>query len=98
VGGVVRLFTDKTAGIGARMVAAVDARTDSIDGTVPLREKAFKDSMKELDKRIARAQDALDTYEQSLVTRFAQYEQLIGTLQAQGSSLSAIGTTSSSSS
>jgi flagellar hook-associated protein 2 len=91
--GIVRLFTDASDGIGQRLLDAVEARTDPIVGVIDLRKGAFKTTIRNLDNRIRRAQDALDVFEQSLVQKYAQLERLISTLQSQGASLGAIGVT-----
>jgi flagellar hook-associated protein 2 len=88
---VVQMFTDATQGVGVKLLAAVEQRTDSVDGILKLRKDAFQETMRSLDRRIARAEDSLEVFEASLVRRFSQYEQLIGSLQAQGQSLGTFG-------
>lgn len=89
VDGVNKLLTDPTQGLGQKLLAAVKLRTDAVNGTVHLREDSIHDQISNLDDRIKDAQNALDAYQQSLVTKFAAYETLIGQLKSQGDALSA---------
>jgi flagellar hook-associated protein 2 len=89
VDGVNKLLTDPTQGLAGKLLAAVKVRTDAVNGTVHLREDSIHEQISNLDDRIKDAQDALDSYQQSLVTKFAAYETLIGQLKSQGDALSA---------
>ncbi len=89
------LLSDATVGIGGKLLEAVEARTDSIDGSVKLRQDAFGKSIALLDKRILRGLADLDRFEQGLRRRFAAMETLVGRLQSQGNALSAITASSS---
>jgi len=90
--GMVSLFTDAAQGVGVRLLAAVKARTKPITGVVDLRKDALQDLSRSFDDRIRRAQESLDLYEEGLVRRYSQTEQLIGRLQSQGASLGAFAT------
>lgn len=89
VGGVNKLLTDPTEGLGQKLLAAVQLRTDPVDGTIHLREDSIQQQISNLDDRIKDAQDALNVYQDQLVTKFAAYETLIGQLKSQGDALSA---------
>jgi flagellar hook-associated protein 2 len=93
--GIVTLFTDVANGVGKRLFDEVKARARPITGVVELRKDAFEESIFLLEQRIRAAEDSLDKFEEGLVKRFAQYEQLIGSLQAQGASLGSLSPTQS---
>jgi flagellar hook-associated protein 2 len=89
---VKRLLSDESAGIGAKLLASVELRTDTVDGTIRTRKDAFRSSMDTLDDRIARAEDQLVIFERSMRQKFAAMESLVGRLQSQGGTLNSIST------
>lgn len=93
VDGVNQLLTDPTQGLGQKLLAAVKLRTDAADGTIHLREDSIQSQISNLDDRIKDAQDALNVYQDQLVTKFAAYETLIGQLKSQGDALAAYAST-----
>ena len=68
--GVTRLISDKTAGIGKKLLDIVQRRTDTVDGAVKGRQDSFNSEIRTLDERIRRADDQLKVFEQSLRQRF----------------------------
>ncbi len=94
--GVVSVFAKATVGVGVRMLAAVKARTSTGAGVIKLRKDSFAQVIRDLEKRIRAAEDSLARFEEGLVRRFSQLEELVGRLQAQGTSLNGITTSFSS--
>ena len=83
------LFTKSGVGVADRLYTAVDDITDSVDGIIKTRLDGIDDIIKQLDDRIRREEDRVAKYEETLVQRFAGYENLIAMYQAQGYSLGA---------
>lgn len=84
------LFADETSGIAVRMEQALELYTDSVDGLIKTRQDGFDRLIRQTDDRIEKAEDRLEAYETRLVNRFASLEQLLTSLQSQGSALSGI--------
>lgn len=84
------MVSDKTDGVGARLLAVVQARSKSITGSIAGRQAAFRTTIDSIDDRITRAEEQLEKFEESLRRRYAAMETLVGRLQAQGNSLAAI--------
>ena len=84
------LFADQANGIAVRMEQALELYTDSVDGLIKTRQEGFDRLIRQTDDRIEKAETRLDAYETRLINRFASLEQLLTSLQSQGSALSGI--------
>lgn len=81
------MFTDATEGVANQLDDLIDQITDPLEGPIKTRKDALQSVIDNLDDSIQRAQDRLDTYETTLVNKFAAFETLMGRLNSQGSFL-----------
>ena len=86
--GVSRLFVQdfhtQTQGLAARMQKVVQPYTNTVDGSLAHRDRAFVDQLKRLDQRKDGLQLNLNRYEQNLKNKFSNYERLMAKLNSQG--------------
>lgn len=82
--GVTNLFTDGTAGVAAALKSRFSGYLSSVDGLISARTEGLDRRVDSVDDRIAVLEDRLETYELSLMKRYATLEQIAGRWQAQG--------------
>lgn len=87
---VAAIFTNPTTGLMGRMVDQLDVYTDSVDGLLKTRSDSFDRQVKDAQRRIDDSERRLVTFTQQLEKKYANLESLLGRLQSQGSSLSAL--------
>lgn len=81
-------FSDKTAGFGKKMKAALDSLTDPITGTFKLQDNALTDSIERLERRVADIDVQLVAKRELLVRQFAKMEEALASMQTQQNTLS----------
>jgi flagellar hook-associated protein 2 len=92
------LFTDATNGLAVNLDAglstlvdeATDGNGDPIDGVFERRKTTLNDLISDYDDQIDELERRLDEYEQSLVLKYANLENLMAGLNAQSSALAAM--------
>ena len=91
--GVKDLFTSDGANVGpvSLLGDALDEMTDSIDGLFKIRNDGIEDRIDTYNDTILRYESSLESYETTLNAKFAAMEQLLSTLQSQGSALGSMG-------
>lgn len=71
-----------------QMFGVLDANEDiTVQGIFDVREDAINATIERYDEQITRREDRLETYEETLILRFARLEELMGGLNAQGAAL-----------
>jgi len=90
--GVALLFTreDDSIGVAAKIDDEVDSATDFENGRLTLRQKGLDGRISTAEEDIARLETQLERVEERLRSQFAALEQLMATIQAQGSYLAGL--------
>lgn len=84
---VMAVFTTESTGLGDRIAGMVDSVTDPENGLIQVRRDGIERRQRTLDQRIENMERRLGRFEERLVERFASFEQLISSFQAQGAAL-----------
>ncbi|OHB33464.1 MAG: hypothetical protein A2X84_13715 [Desulfuromonadaceae bacterium GWC2_58_13] len=82
------LAGDGTTGIGGQLKSSLTSFTSPTTGLLAGRQSIIESSIRSIDKEIARSEDQLTAYEQGLYQKFSAMEQLVSSLNSQGSYLS----------
>jgi flagellar hook-associated protein 2 len=82
------LFSRATTGLGALVKNVVKGASDSVNGTLVLRQKGIASSIKQIDSQVVTMQRRVDAYQKSLVEQFSAMESVVSSLKATGNFLS----------
>jgi flagellar hook-associated protein 2 len=91
--GVRDLFTQEGANTGTVYLLgeAIDQMTDSVDGMFKIRTDAIDDRVDNYEDKILRLESSVESYELMQRAKFTAMEQLLSSLQSQGSALGSMG-------
>jgi|Deesub1362A_J573_1020465.scaffolds.fasta_scaffold00087_95 flagellar hook-associated protein 2 len=85
--GVFNIFSDATDGIATEIYDYIDGVTDSISGSITLREEALQTLVSDIDDDIEKLEVRLEKMEEDLRRQFASLEALLSGLTTQGTFL-----------
>ncbi len=92
--GVVDLFTKNlttgTKGVASQIMDKVDRWMSPVDGIVANRKKSLQTNITNINASVTQKESSVTLYEASLKVKFANMEQLIGSLKSQGQTLGSI--------
>ena len=91
--GVRDLFTQEGANTGTVYLLgeAIDQMTDSVDGMFKIRTDAMDDRTEYYEDKIERMERSAASYELMMNAKFTAMEQLLSSLQSQGTALDSMG-------
>ncbi|MBI3302271.1 MAG: flagellar filament capping protein FliD, partial [Deltaproteobacteria bacterium] len=86
--GASNLFLGSQNGIGKRIPETVDSFIKAVSGSLTARQNGINASLARLDKKIAREEQRISTFEKNLIDQFSALEKLVSSFNAQGQFLS----------
>jgi flagellar hook-associated protein 2 len=81
------LAGDGTTGIGGQLKSLLTSFTSPTSGLLASRQSTIENSLRRIDKEIVRSEEKLTDYAESLYQKFSAMEQLVSSLNSQGSYL-----------
>ncbi len=82
------LAGDGTTGVGGQLKSSLTSFTSPTTGLLASRQSIIESSIRSIDKEILRSEEKLSAYAESLYQKFSAMEQLVSSLNSQGSYLS----------
>jgi flagellar hook-associated protein 2 len=93
---VKNFFRDENKGVAAKFETALEALTDRFTGTFANEKNSLDNSIGSLANRVEQIDATLAVRQERLLRQFVQMEEIIGQLQSQGESITALLNTNSS--
>ena len=91
-------FRDQNNGVAAKFKTTLETLTDSFTGTFANQKNGLNDSISALENRVEQIDAVLAIRQERLLRQFVQMEEIIGQLQTQGESITALLNTNTSNS